>query len=68
MKELEELPRTEIEYLIDEWIHNSRNREIVKSRFIDGFTYEKLSEVYELSVNQTKNIVRKAKEIIRRRL
>ena len=61
---LADLSNTQIENLIDEWIHNSRNRDIAKSRFLDGLTYEKLSEVYELSVNQTKNIVHKTKKIL----
>lgn len=59
---LEELSYSEIEYLVNEWIHNKRDREIIKSRLLDGLTYEKLSEIYELSVTQTKTIVRKSKE------
>lgn len=65
---LNDLSNTQIENLIDEWIHNSRNRQIAKSRFLDGLTYERLSEIYELSVNQTKNIVQTAKDIIIRQL
>ena len=65
---LNDLSNTQIENLIDEWIHNSRNRQIAKSRFLDGLTYERLSERYELSVNQTKNIVQNAKEIIANKL
>ena len=64
MKPFENLSRTEIEYLVTEWVHNSRNRSIAKSRFLDGLTYERISEIYELSVNQTKNIVQKVKETL----
>ena len=64
MKTIEELSRTEIEHLISEWVHNSRNRNIARSKLLDGLTYEKISESYELSVNQTKNIVQKVKEIL----
>jgi DNA-directed RNA polymerase specialized sigma24 family protein len=65
---LNDLSNTQIENLIDEWIRNSRNRQIAKSRFLDGLTYERLSEIYELSVNQTKNIVQSVKEVLLRHL
>ena len=37
----------------------ARNRAILKSRFIDGLTYEQLAEMYDLSVSHIKNIVYK---------
>lgn len=49
--------RSQAEYLIDEWIFNERNRNLIKRRLLDGITYEKLSEEFGLSVQQTKNIV-----------
>ena len=53
--------RTEIENIIDEWIvccsNADRNRRLMKRRYIDGLTFERLSEEFELSVVQTKNIV-----------
>ena len=61
---LADLSNTEIENLIDEWIHNRKYREVAKSRFLDGLTYEKLSEIYDLSVTQTKTIVKRTKEIL----
>ena len=64
MKPFDEMSRTEIEYLVTEWVHNQRNRNIAKSRFLDGLTYERISELYELSVNQTKNIVKKVKKTL----
>lgn len=57
-----ELSRSEIEALIDEWIHNERNRAILKRRLLDGITYEPLAEEFDLSVRQVKNIVYKAEE------
>lgn len=54
------LSRSEIENLIDEWIvgrNAERNRAILKRRLLDGVTYEKLSEEFDLSVRQVKNIV-----------
>ena len=61
---LEELSCSQIEYLVDEWVKNQRDRAVVKSRLCDGLTYERLSEKYDLSVTQTKNIVRKAEGIL----
>ena len=54
------LSRTDTEQLIDEWIigrNAERNRAILKRRLLDGVTYEKLSEEFDLSVRQVKNIV-----------
>ena len=55
-----ELSRSEIEFLIDEWILNKRDREILKRRLIDGICYEPLAEEFNLSVRQVKNIVHKS--------
>lgn len=57
-----DLPRTEIEHLIDEWILKDRDRKILKRRLLDGLTYEALAEEFELSVRQTKRIVYKAED------
>lgn len=59
--------RTEIESAIDEWIvgrNAQRNREILKSRLIDGLTFEALSEKYDMSVRQIQNVVYKTQEIL----
>ena len=59
---LEDLSRSEISNLIDEWILNERNRAILKRRLLDGICYEPLAEEFDLSVRQVKNIVYKAEE------
>lgn len=51
---------SELSYLIDEWIFNERNRKIVKRKMIDGITFEKLAEEFDLSVQQVKSIVYKS--------
>ena len=62
----EGMSRSEIEYLIDEWIvdmnHAQRNRLVMHRKFIDGLTYEETAEEFELSTVQVKNIVKKCKE------
>ena len=57
-------PRSEIEYLIDEWIFNERDRQILKRRWLDGICFEPLAEEFDMSVRQIKNIVYKAEEHI----
>ena len=52
----------EIEHIIDQVIHSSRNRVILKRKLIDGISFEKIAEEVELSTKQVKNIVRKSEE------
>lgn len=56
----DDLSCSEIEFLIDEWIHNERDRRILKRRLLDGITYERLAEEFDLSSTQIKNIVYKS--------
>lgn len=63
-----EKSRSEIEYVIDEWIFNQRNRAIIKRRVLDGITYERLAEEFELSTQQIKNIVYKCQDIMSKHL
>ena len=62
---MREYSRTEIEAVIEEWVvgkNAQRNRSILKSRLIDGLTFEELSEKYDMSVRQIQNIVYKTQE------
>lgn len=61
---ISDLPRSEISALIDEWILNERNREILKRRLCDGICFEPLAEKFGLSVTQVKNIVYRSRRII----
>jgi DNA-binding CsgD family transcriptional regulator len=54
------LPRSEIEFLINQWIFNKRDREILVDRLLDGLTFERLAEKHNLSVQQVKTIVYKS--------
>lgn len=61
---MKDYTNSQIEQIIDEHIHSQRDRDLLKSRLIDGLTFEKLAEKYELSVSQVKNIVyKKSKKI-----
>ena len=54
------LPRSEIEFLINQWIFSKRDREILVDRLLDGLTFERLAEKHNLSVQQVKTIVYKS--------
>lgn len=59
-KSVSDMSRSEIAYLIDEWIFSERDRALTKRRLLDGITFDKLAEEFDLSVRQTKNIVYKS--------
>jgi DNA-directed RNA polymerase specialized sigma24 family protein len=59
-----DLSKHQVLDLIDAYIFNERNRQIVIRRLIDGVSYENLAEEYSLSVNQVKTICYKAIEKI----
>ena len=56
---MKEYTNSEISAAIDERVHSLRDRDVLKSRFIDGLCYEPLAEKYGLSVSQVKRIVYK---------
>lgn len=62
MSDLDNISNSEIERLIDEWIHSERDRKILKRRLIDGICYEPLADEMNMSVRQMKRIVSKAEE------
>lgn len=63
-----DLSRSDLEKIIDEWVFNERNRNIIKRRLLDGICYEPLADEFNLSVRQIKNIVYKTENIIIRHL
>lgn len=55
-----DIPRSEWERLIDEWIFNERDRAILKRRLLDGKTFEQLAEEFDLSTQNIQRIVYKS--------
>ena len=55
-----DLSKQQVLDLIDSYIFNERNRQIVIRRLLDGVCYESLAEEYSLSVNQVKTVCYKA--------
>lgn len=64
MHDLDDITNEEIERVIDSYLHSQRDRAILKRRLIEGICYEPLSEEFQLSVRQVKNIVYKAEQKI----
>lgn len=54
-----DMPKSEWNLLIDEWIignHAERDRAIMKRKLFDGVCFEPLAEEFDISVQQAKNI------------
>ena len=62
------LSRSELQYLIDQWIFNERHRIILADRLFNGTTYERLAEKYGLSTQQVKTIVYRAMDRLEKHL
>lgn len=62
MLNLEDISNSELEHLIDEYIHSERDRKILKRRLIDAICYEPLAWEVGMSVRQVKTIVYKAEQ------
>ena len=62
------LSRSELQYLIDQWIFNERHRLILSDRLFNGTTYERLAEKYGLPTQQVKTIVYKAMDRLEKHL
>lgn len=66
--EIYDLDRYQWEALIDRWIFNQRDREILKRRLLDGICFEPLAEEFNLSTRQVQKIVYKSQEKLIKRL
>lgn len=58
------LSRSQIEWLIDEFILNRKYREICRLRFIDKLTYEKLAEEVDMSARHVRRITFSCKQTL----
>lgn len=62
LRSTDELTTSKVALMIDEYIFNERDRNILKRRLLDGITYERLAEEFDMSVRQIKNIVYKGEK------
>ena len=63
-----EYRNSEISRVIDDVIHSARDRRVLKLRFIDGLTYEKIAAEMDMSVRQIQNIIYRHEMIVFRGL
>lgn len=47
---MKEYTNSHITYLIDEYIHSKRDREIMKLHYVDGISAEKISEMENIKL------------------
>jgi len=59
-----EYSNSQIRDLIEEYIHSERDRKILERRLIDGVTFEKLAEEFDMSPRQIRTIVHKSEELL----
>ena len=54
---INDIPNSLLIASINEWVKSERNRTLLIRRFIDGLTFEELSEEFNLSPQAVKKIV-----------
>ena len=59
-----EYTNSRIRELIAEYIHSERDRKILERRLIDGITFERLAEEFQMSTRQMKTIVHKNEGVL----
>lgn len=64
MQKYVELPNSEIERRISEYIHSEKYRRVMRMKLIDGLTLERIAEVVEMSPAQVYRIVKQCKKMI----
>lgn len=55
---------SQMKALIEEWIHSERDRAILQRRLVDGISFERLAEEFDLSTRYVKTIVYKNEQIL----
>ncbi len=66
-----DLSRSEWEKLIDEYVigrNSERNRKMLKRRLLDGITYERLAEEFDMSVQNVCSTIYKCQDKVSRHL
>lgn len=62
------LCRSQWENMIDEWIFNERDRKMLKLNLLDGWTYERIAERFDVSTRQVARIIPKLQEQLFKRI
>ena len=57
-----DIPRSEWEKLIDEWIFSEEHRSMLKRNLLDGWTYEHIADEFDMSSRQIARVIPKLQE------
>lgn len=71
MRELPDISNSELCTIIDEWVRGKnaeRNRAMYKRYLIDGLTYERLAEEFDLSVRYTQTVIYKVEKVVNKHI
>lgn len=70
MKKMEsyDLPRSEWEKLIDEWIFDETHRAMLKRNLLDGRTYEQIAEQFDCSRDKVARLIPKLQDRLFRKV
>ena len=63
-----DIPRSEWEHLIDEWIFSEEDRKLLKRRLLDGIVVEKLAEEFNYSTQHTYKKIHNAQNVLFRHI
>ena len=63
-----EYTNSQIHDLIAEHIHNATDRKMVFERLVNGLTFEKISEIYQMDVKTVRKRIHKCEEILFRHI
>ena len=61
-------PNSLIDVTINEWIKSERDRRILHYKLIDGYTYERIAELMDMSPRRIQDIIYKAETIVYKHL
>lgn len=59
---------SDIKAVIADYVHSQRDRDVLLSRYVDGYTYERIAELHDLSERQVRNIIYKYEAVIFKQL
>ena len=62
MQHYNTLTNSQLAELIGENIHSERNRQIMPMKLIDGYTYEKIAEIVDMSPRYVRALVKRLTE------
>lgn len=65
MQHYNALTNSQLAELIGEHIHSERNRQIMRMKLIDGYTYEKIAEIVQLDPRYIRSLVRNLSNILK---